>query len=153
MWVHWGWGRHDDRRRSNLGLTIYGERYSLGCWLIWWRGWWHYRVILGAILRLTLLALLLIYPPAEARYNFLNGSHCCNKLVDYNYLWIHISLIWSLVRLVWYPNQSTPNSDLRSRTQTKRINTPTIVEIRYKIRGKGNSAKNVYQICQKVTRK
>ena len=153
MWVLWGRGRHDDRRQSNLGLTMQGERYSLGCWLTRWKGWWHCTVILGTILRWALLGLLPIYPPTEVSYSLLNGSHGHNKLVDYNYLWIHISLIWSLVWLVWYPDQSAPNFYPRIRTQIEHINTPTIVKIRDKIRGKGNSARNVYQICWKVTRK
>ena len=153
MWVLQGWGGHGDMRRGNLGLTMQSERYGLWCWLTGWRGWWHCKVILGAILRRYLLGLLPIYPSTEASYSLLNRSHGLSKLIDGNYLWIHTSLIWSLVWLVWYPNQSTPNFDPRSRTQTERIDTPTTVEILNKIQGKGNFTKNVYQMCRKVTRK
>ena len=46
----------------------------------------------------------------------LNQSHGRSKLVNSNYLWIHISLIWSRVWLVWYSDQPTPKSGPGSRT-------------------------------------
>ena len=150
MWVLWGWGRHCDKRRDSLDLTIQSERYNLWCWRNGGKGWWYCKVLLCTILRQDPLSMLPIYLPAEASYSFLNWSHGRNKLVNDNYLWVHISLIWSPV---WFSNQSTPNSDPRSRTQTECINTPTIMEILDKIQSKGNSIKNVYQLCQKVTRK
>ena len=151
MWVLWGWDRQCDKRRGNLGLTMQSESYSSWCWLTGWRGWWYCRVILCAILRRDLSSLLPIYPLAKASYSLMNQSHDRNKLINDNHLWIHISLIWDLVWLVWYSDQSTLNPNLRSWTQTGRINTPTIVEILDKIWCKGNSIRNVYQICRKVT--
>ena len=97
MWVLWSRDRQCDRRRGNLDLTMQSERYSLWCWLTGWRGWRYHRVILYAILRQGLLGLLPIYPLAEASYSILNKSHGQSKLIDGNHLWIHISLIWSLV--------------------------------------------------------
>ena len=93
---------------GNLNLTMQSERYGLWWWLIGWRGWWRCRVVLGAILRQDLLGLLPIYPPVEASYSLLNQSHGRNKLVNGNYLWVHISLIWSLVWLVWCFDQFAP---------------------------------------------
>ena len=93
MWVIWGRGRHGDKRRGNLDLTIQSERYNLWCWRNGGKGWWYCKVLLCTILRQDPLSMLPIYPPAEASYSFLNWSHGRGKLIDCNHLWIHIPLI------------------------------------------------------------
>ena len=153
MWVLWGRGRHYGRRRGNFSLTVQSKWYRLRGWLTRWRGWWYYRVVRGTIRNRDLLGLLPIYPLTNVSYSFLDWSHGRSKLVNDNYLWVHISLIWSLVWLVWYSCQSTSNSNLRRRTQIGYGNYPTNTETLDRLQYKGDSIgtnwivrKNIAQI-------
>ena len=69
------------------------KRYSLWCWLTVRRWWWYCGIKLGILLNWDLLGLLPIYPLAKASYSLLDRSHGRSKLVNGNYLRIHIPLI------------------------------------------------------------
>ena len=124
MCILWGWNDRYNRRWSNISLTMQNILWRVWNLLIEWRWWWYCRVILCAILRRDLLGLLPIYPLAEAGSSLLNRSHGHDKLVNNDYLWVHISLIYSLVWLIWCSSQLASNPIPWRRIQIGHENTP-----------------------------
>ena len=163
MGILQGQKNHHGRWWGNLSLTLQSKWCRLwncltkhGRWwylsVLWSRmtrreSWRDSGIILHTLLNWNLLGLLPIHHPTKTSYGLLDWSHSSNELINYNLLRIHICLIW----LVWHSDQSTSNFNPRSWTHIECINIPTIVEILDKIQCNGNSIRNVYQLCWKVT--